>query len=570
MSFADQVARFFVQAGDLSIAGEDVPHTSEGNEVTPLVDGYNYFHELRAEVDNLKTSAASGKFFYFTNWYLPLINYAGGSSAAGSFPTAWTATLTPVTAFKLDDQQGGPYPDFIDELAAMAANGTDVRALPWISPLLVSYADVEAKAHTYWNNGANLLSVDAMRKKPGLDKSACLDTIGHALGSMHLKTVVCGDDTGGRAYVSGIDFSPDKVDKPGHPNGAIGGWHDVGAKIDGAAVQGVYDHIRAVWNEVNGRSEDTFRIGDTKVSTKVDGTPDIPVRTFTSPTPGKMHVQVLRTGPQMNFSTFGTDRLPVSCVKRFFSGFATKEWSFAPHGIFEFEAALKKAIAHAQRYIYVEDQGFWAQPIMDWLRTGLLANPELKLIMVHRSDPADGPGPLIYATTAINQHLCGGLPASMNPQVAFCERTDKTVIHAKTWIIDDQFVIIGSANCFRRSLYTDGEISVGVLDEDTTTDHIAIRYRRMLWGEHCGLLTTADTIPLTDIHDAIRIWNPAWTVGGDPLPAGAPVAAPKTPQYSLKKVPLEAGPGADQFPALPPPVDPITYDQVDADSRLEY
>jgi len=564
---ATLISRFFVNSGDVSIPGEMVPYTSEGNTVIPLVDGDNYFGALRQEVDILKPAGGTGKFFYFANWYLALTPSAGGPAAAGSGVTAWTGSEDPYPAFKLDDEQGGPYPDFIDELAEMAANGTDVRAFGWISPLDVRYQDVEARAGLFHINAATLLSIDALRQKPGMDKSACLDVLAHPMGAMHLKMVLCGDDSDARAFVSGLDFSVSRVDGPRHPNGATFGWHDAGAKVEGQAVQGIYDYFRALWNEQRSRSTDAFRVGDKEIVTVVDGTPEIPARTFTSPGPGGMHVQVLRTGPQMHFATGATDAVPVNCLYRFVAGFATNSWSFATNGIFEFEPALKKAIRSAQQYIYVEDQGYWGQPIMDWLRDALVANTDLKLIMVHHADPADGPSVLRNTFAAINNHLGSG-GVNMDGQVAFYERTDRVVVHAKTWIIDDVYVVIGSANCFRRSLYTDGEISVGVIDEDATDNNVAIRYRRMLWGEHCGLYTDPDTAVLTDLTQAIKIWDPSWDVGG--VSAAGPPPAGLLTVFQRKRVPFESGSNPDQFPSVDTSLTPTEYDQVDADSQKEY
>lgn len=564
---ATQIASFFVNSGDVNDPGESLPHTSAGNTVTPLVDGDNYFHALRTEVDTLKAAGGTGKFFYFANWWLALAAYAGGSAAMGSGVTAWTGSISPITPFKLDDEQGGPYPDFIDELATMSANGTDVRALGWISPLIVQYQEAAGRSGMYHVNASTLLSVDAIRKLPGMDKSACLDILAHPLGAMHLKMVVCGDNTGGRGYVSGIDFVNNRIDGQQHTNGATFGWHDAGAKVEGEAVQGIYNYFKQIWNEIVGRSTETFRIGDTKVKSKIDGTPQVPDRTFTSPGAGGMHVQVLRTGPTMNFAFGSTDRAPISCFKRMVTGFKRDKWSFAENGLFEFEPSIRKAISNAQQYIYVEDQGFIAQPIMDWLRLALAANHDLKLIMVHHADPADGPEELKATATAINNHLGSG-GVNMDAQVAFYERQDAVVIHTKTWIIDDAFIIVGSANCYRRSLYTDGEISVAVLDEDTTSNHVAIRYRNMLWAEHCGMYSDAERATFNDLTMAIKIWDSTWGIGGAAAVGAEPGALLTV--FQRKKVPFEAGGNPDQFPALDTSLTSVQYDQVDADSRLEY
>jgi phosphatidylserine/phosphatidylglycerophosphate/cardiolipin synthase-like enzyme len=606
---ATQIASFFVNNGDIHEPGESVPHTSKDNVVAPLVDGDNYFHALRAEVDALKGVGGTGKFFYFSNWSLELAAYTGGSPTMQGVKGSWTHPLGPVKPFKLNDQQGGSYPDFIDELALMSTNGTDVRVLVWINPFIVKLEEA-AKIAYYDVNAFNLLSVDELRHKPRMGQSACLNILGHPIGSMHLKMVVCGDSTGGRAYVSGIDFVNNRIDGQTHPNGGNPltgaptpdtpnphGWHDVGAKVEGEAVQGIYNYYKLLWNELIDRSNktridppgdddsklypETFRIGDVEVESVVKGTSKVPERIFRSPSTGLMHVQVLRTGPKMNFASGKTNPIPYNCFQRTVAGFRREPWSFAEDGIFEFKLLLKKAISNAQKYIYVEDQGFWGQPIMDWLRKALATNPDLKLIMVHRADPADDPEGLKWTSTAINDHLASA-GANMASQVAYYERQDRVVIHSKTWIIDDQLVIIGSANCFRRSLYTDGETSVAILDEDATMNHIAIRYRNMLWAEHCGKYTDLERASFSDLAQAIKIWNPTWGIAGEP-PSPQPAPGSLLPTFQIKKVPFEAGGIShrpDQFKDLSvctvidpsDPSDPcnVGYDKADADSRKEY
>jgi phosphatidylserine/phosphatidylglycerophosphate/cardiolipin synthase-like enzyme len=587
LSISTLISKFFVAAADVSAPGESVPATSAGNIVTPLVDGDNYFGALRKEVDALKASSGTDKFFYFASWWLALAPFAGGAVAAGDGSTAWTDSLGAITPFVLDDESGPSFPYFIDELKAMAAAGTDVSAFGWVNPLVVQSQEAADVSGMYEVNASNLLSINAMRAISELATSAVIDDIGHPLGAMHLKMVVCGDATGGRAYVSGLDFEEHKVDGPRHPDGAVGGsgvggWHDVGAKIEGPAVQAVYDYFQALWDETIafGRPQKVYRVGKDQLTTagktatagQISGvTVQIPDRTFTA-APGSMHVQVLRTGPQMNFSLGSTPTIPVSWWKRLAGGFAQPAWSFAPSGIFEFEPFLKKAIANAQVYIYVEDQGFDGWPIMDWLGKALSKNSNLKLIMLHRGDPADRNGQRL-TWTAVNKHLA--FASNMNSQVAFYERQDNVVVHSKTWIIDDQLVIIGSANCSRRSLYTDGEISIGVLDEDTTNNNLAIRYRTLLWGEHCGVYDAAGQSAFNDLATAILIWDPSWGIGGNPPPAvSAPGSLKQDPMgeviFQRKLVPFEAGSNSDQWPIVDDSVDQMEYDRWDADSTQEY
>jgi phosphatidylserine/phosphatidylglycerophosphate/cardiolipin synthase-like enzyme len=267
--------------------------------------------------------------------------------------------------------------------------------------------------------------------------------------------------------------------------------------------------------------------------------------------------------PQMHFSLFATDRAPIGCFKRLISGFGRDPWQSEPNGLFAFQASLQKAISNAEKYIYVEDQGFWGHPIMEWLRDSLAARPDLKLIMTFRSDPQDGANAIRNMAASVSKHL-GSAGVNMNSQVAFYQRTDKVVMHSKIWIFDDEFLIAGSANAFRRSLYTDGEVSVGVIDDNDTDTNAAINFRRQLWGEHCGLLTDPDRAALTDLEEALKIWDPSWGSGTGAAPATL------LPTFVRKRVPFEIGPGSDQWPALNLTMPDVVYDQIDGDSRLEY
>ena len=92
---------------------------------------------------------------------------------------------------------------------------------------------------------------------------------------------------------------------------------------------------------------------------------------------------------------------------------------------------------------------------------------------------------------------------------------------------------------------------------------MAVYYRELLWGEHCGLVTDPDRTVLNDIELALKIWDAGW---------GGIGAAPTTllPVFQRKRVPFEVGLATDQWPALDTSLTNLMYDQVDADSRLEY
>ncbi len=62
-------------------------------------------------------------------------------------------------------------------------------------------------------------------------------------------------------------------------------------------------------------------------------------------------------------------------------------------------------------------------------------------------------------------------------------------VHAKTMMIDDTFVSIGSANLNRRGFFSDGEINVFAIPEQlrAAPDNPARSLRTALWAEHLGI-----------------------------------------------------------------------------------
>lgn len=578
MTIDDRIAKFFVDSSDLEITGERVPLTSDGCRVTHLIDGNNLFGALRTEVDAFKLAGAGNRFFYFTDWWLSLTDIHATVSAGGT-PTAFDEAVD-AEAFHLDDGSGAAFPPFIEEIAVMAAQDVDVRGLVWVSPFVLKYEPVANREGRYSNYASSLLSVDALRQLPGLAQNVMLNLLAHPVGAMHLKMVVCGDDTGARGYISGMDFQPGRIDTQQHPpphdwtnayHDVWHGWHDVGAKVEGPAVDGMYDYFQSLWNEQLSRSVDTFRIDDTKVPSHGPDWDPVTDRSSIAMPGATHHVQTLRTAPQMNFAVSNTPVVDIGCILRAVTSFRRPALSFAPDGIFEFRAALKKAILAAETFLYVEDQAFTGREIMEWVNAALIATPDLKAIFVFGGDPTDPPAGRELLNMAVNEHLAPGV-TDIDDRVAFHFRADNVVVHTKSWIIDDEFAVIGSANSMRRSLYTDGELAVSVLDENEGAGSFAVDYRCDLWAEHCGITDAAGRAAFADLDAALQIWHPSWSTG-----ASAPGTLDTT-VFQRKKVPFTQGTDPDEFtddPVLPATdadrakID-VVYDTNDGDSRTDF
>jgi hypothetical protein len=78
---------------------------------------------------------------------------------------------------------------------------------------------------------------------------------------------------------------------------------------------------------------------------------------------------------------------------------------------------------------------------------------------------------------------------------------EHTNLHSKIWIIDDEFVLMGSANCNQRSLTHDSEICAAIADEPRFHScglSLAQRLRIALWAEHLGMDNPSGHAELVD------------------------------------------------------------------------
>lgn len=500
------------------------PNLSFGDcKATALVDGTAYFSRL-AEVLNTvgtgtTTTANAEDFIYIAGWWLDLLGLKKGS----------------LGKFALDSPGGSNY--LIDLLKVKSQRGVDVRVLGW----------------TYWPlrlptySGINMCTeqtIAALRQEVTLANKACLSTISHTAGAVHLKMAIIGTKAWTLAFTGGIDFVEDRHTDDLHtqirdlPNY----WHDIQVQIEGPAVQGIYDFFAQVWNEQLEPSRPVKRFHN--VPSVIPGTPRIPPRKLATPVisgsqPASRHwVQSLRTVPVFKYRKFSLmpKNLPIS---------------FAPDGLFEIGSAWHKAIRAAKKHIYIEDQMFYSNELMQEINASLQAHKELKVILVEGigdpNDPAWVKSSIeTYRTKALLEGLLPHLDQTHIDRIRVFQRN--LMIHAKTTLIDDRWAMIGSANFARRSLYTDIEHAVTIMDED---DRFVKEYRANLWGGHFNL-PKSDRSQLDDLDTALYVWNPKW---GTPPASGSPITLPP------------------HFAQMPLPPRPIKYSRylydrfIDPDSR---
>jgi phosphatidylserine/phosphatidylglycerophosphate/cardiolipin synthase-like enzyme len=79
-------------------------------------------------------------------------------------------------------------------------------------------------------------------------------------------------------------------------------------------------------------------------------------------------------------------------------------------------------------------------------------------------------------------------------KLAVCQHNN-LYVHSKTWIFDDEFAIIGSANCNRRGYTHDSEQIMGIYHPTPHNNWIR-NLRVALWSKHLGQSATTLNNPL--------------------------------------------------------------------------
>lgn len=454
------------------------PPTSAGCRVTPLIDGVEHSAALAAALDRVGHGATpadnAGQVILIAGWWLGLARGRFELTDGGRLGSALKipgARLLDGEPYRLDPLNDGP--PLLEVLKAKARAGVDVRVLGWVSPTM-RWHRIAARigaGHIVAINTLTMRSIAALREEPAIGGRAMPNLVAHAAGSTHSKIfLVCdGEDT--VAFTGGLDLEASRWAR--HEHAGRETWHDVVAQVEGPAVQGVFDHFKAMWDANLARPAQTFTLEDRPLRSVLPDSPALPPRVLPVRADAGSHVvQTLETLPVSNYARLTW--LPKS-----------RPFPEAPRGRFTYRDALQKAIAEAEDYVYIEDQMHWSREVMDRLGQALREHERLRvvLLMSGADDPNDPPLPHdAYLAQAVNRHLLAGLDAQQAGRVHAWRRVGVTV-HAKTVIVDDRWAAIGSGNIGARSLYTDVEHGVAFTDP---AGELVPAYRARLWSHHLG------------------------------------------------------------------------------------
>jgi phosphatidylserine/phosphatidylglycerophosphate/cardiolipin synthase-like enzyme len=313
-------------------------------------------------------------------------------------------------------------------------------------------------------------------------------------GGHHQKLVIVSGAQGLIAFLGGMDLNDSRVD--------VGGFnplHDVHIRITGPAAAECLAVFRGRWLDhpaAPALDQQKFRMDRSLVEhdfAKAAANKSQPLSSVTVPAGRKYNESLLisigKTYPKLS---------------KFNPG---ETYAFAREGEQSAWQLVKNAITNARRWIYVEDQYFVSRRARSELLKKI-KEPEFQFLLVlmgsswhfENSDKlSENEFPyLISARNEFRTDLAAIDPTkkkwrlfSLKPNTDTSRRPwCGDFVHSKLWICDDDFVVVGSANCDDRGYTYDSEIMAGITEEPlqrAAGARFARDLRIALWHKHLGV-----------------------------------------------------------------------------------
>ncbi len=328
--------------------------------------------------------------------------------------------------------------------------------------------------------------------------AAILDNRTLNFGSHHQKLLVVNGNEGLISFCGGIDLNPDRIRTVSGGSSSSGGkgspLHDVHCRIVGPAAFDLMTIFQQRWND----HPDHIALDRAKGA--------LPTISRPSPISGAREwVQIGRTfGNGNNHRGIDSDR----------GGLRPRGYTFlrGRNGEQTVREMVLHAIAQSRRFIYMEEQYLVSIEIRDALIRAL-PNIEHLTILIPGQAVADIPQGNFRRREFIRPLKAAG-GAKVRVFHPFPELDPFGYVHSKTWVFDDEYALIGSANCNRRGYTHDSEVDAGILDEGSGEDfRFAHRLRMDLWARHLNM-NPAD---LVDGVASARFWvSPITTLRVEP------------------------------------------------------
>lgn len=505
-----------------------------GNAVRSLIDGRETYEEMESDIAATK---GAGDYIYLLGWdmvddfdLVPVPSWIGVEHACPAGPT-----------------QSSKGRNIITLLQRASDAGVQVRVMLWAKPPL-SGTQAVVRINLMKNGKAirddetanktsastarlfaalALANVDA--KLIPIILAAIQPDLIRMTGAHHQKVLVVKRGDTLVAYCGGVDINSNRLYevKPSDPQ------HDTHCRIVGPSAWDLLETFVRRWRHhpegAKIEADPTHRVEPLRGATE----PTPPALTIPDPVDGMglgtMSVIIARTFNPVH-NRFHPSKNP--------TGFRVER---------DIQHLLLRAIAQANRFIYIEDQYLFDYPDPKFPRARDIASA-LNAAIPHIEHltiliPANG-----LALAIVDSHyrkrfierVRHNLSESNDRKVGVFELShnpDKSVIgchdyvHSKTWVFDDELVVVGSANCNRRGYQHDSEVCAFIFDDDppplvastalaarewtegggigSPLPTFAQRYRMRLWREHLGLdnKTPTELAMLPDGVASAALWR---------------------------------------------------------------
>lgn len=431
-------------------SGSTVLAYTEGNKVTPLIDGQAY---MKVWHDSIVAMAGKANAeLYMAGWRLDDVRTLGEQDASSNaIAVLLKAGLEDdVKVFLVLSRHGfGLVPDRVNRFTLLQFPNRD-----------------------------------------GL--RACLDNRFPPGGSVHQKLVCLKNPTSPKALVGSVDISTTRWDRTAHD--AVDpsrrrktATHDTGVQIEGPAVADLERTFRERWND----SSRTLGLEPVLLPQ-----PMITSQLSSAASTGTHSVQVVHTYGITN-SFYGYSWSPkgeftlwasyLNAVKKASTFIYIEDQYFLPFDYFPCFTRQTAGPARDSDIIYQ-----LGEAIKRGVKVAVLVpgNAEDAAWVYNRQK---------YQRDLGIRYLQSVATSSQNGDfvIAILKVDGEPVyVHSKLLICDDEFVLIGSGNVCQRSMTHDGEVGVGIVDEAGT---FARQFRKALWAEHL-------VMPASDLDDPVAAY----------------------------------------------------------------
>jgi phosphatidylserine/phosphatidylglycerophosphate/cardiolipin synthase-like enzyme len=430
-----------------------------GNTVEPLIDGPAAFRAIQQAIESAENS---DHFVYLLGW--------------------WTDPWVNLT---------GPGTCLLDLFERAGRRDVQVRVLVWDAPWLF------ARQHSNLHDDA----VHAINRLPNCHAEQ--DDSGSSRKSHHQKLLVVQGRDGLVALCGGVDVNADRVYDLPPPRGSYrsdrphDGWEDSSGSGSGGSGNPLHDvHARLTGPTAMPLLRVFLRRWWAR-SGKQDIDRRSPLRgSFNQPLPAVTGSQFVRVGETFN----GVLHRPDGNV-------SSRQVTV--------QDIWLRSILGARRFIYMEEQYL----ISDCAAAAIQAVlPRLAhvTILIAPSEITDMPGVWARRKKFISSITRGNPYADRlhvytrtagQRQPCIRANAPHLYVHAKMAVIDDELMLMGSANCNNRGWETDSELVIASFEDDGGTSAVAGRLRMALWEHHLGVPRSA----LADPVNSRQLWDTAST-----------------------------------------------------------